>query len=175
MPPGFLTNLFGGDWGIQQTARSIQGNVKAALRDPRAQIRVRAEHIIGGVSERNEEGEINSIYDWLTDHFHYVQDPPGLELVKTPERMDDEVTVKGKFMGDCDDATSYLAALLLSIGYPVSLVVVAPQDSENKDYRHIFLRVWKRGRWYPLDPTAKRHGPGWEVPHTRERSYEIHP
>lgn len=170
-------SLLGGDWGIQQTARAIQGLVSASLRDPNAQIRLRAERIIGGTQERAEDSEVNAVYDWVVSHFHYVQDPAGLEMVKTPQLMDMEVQTQGEFKGDCDDATAYLAALLVSIGYPVMLVVAAPNDGEGFDYRHIYLRVWKpqKGVWFSLDPTAKSHGPGWEVPHTRERRYEVRP
>lgn len=111
----------------------------------------------------------------MQNHFHYVHDPVNIELVKSVTWIDDEIENQGFFMGDCDDATAYLSALLLSVGYPTALVVVSPVHSPTMDFRHIYLRTWynKARTWIGLDPTAKGKPFGWEVPNQREKMYEV--
>lgn len=168
-------SLIGGDWSIYQTVSQLSGLVNDALRDPNAAIRLRAESILGPVTEKDDIGEISAIYDFVTNALHYVDDPADIELIKSPLLIDKNVTDTGSFMGDCDDASGYLAALLKSVGYAVQLVIVTPEHADGFDYRHIFVRVWqpRAGKWLALDPTAKAYPMGWEVPNKRERAYNV--
>lgn len=160
---------------MAQTVSTIKSLVYQALNDPQVRIRKRAESIISPIGEKDEMGEIASVYDYVLRTLHYVSDPVDIELVKSPLLIDDEVTEKGYFMGDCDDASGYLAALLKSIGYFVALVVVSPERAPGFDYRHIFVRVWidRDNEWMALDPTAKVHPIGWEVPNKKERVFIV--
>lgn len=176
MPPfAAYSSLFGGDWSIYQTVAALRSLINDALRDPSATIRLRAESILGPVSEKDEEGEIGAIYDYVVSVLHYIDDPADIELLKNPILIDKDVSEKGYFMGDCDDASGYLAALLKSVGYQVQLVIVTPDRAHGFDYRHIFVRVWqpREGAWLALDPTAKAFPMGWEVPNKRERAYNV--
>lgn len=168
-------SLIGGDYSIYQTVAQLIGLINQSLRDPNAAIRLRAESILGPVVEKDEDGEISAIYDFVTSALHYVDDPADIELIKSPILIDQDVSDKGYFMGDCDDASAYLAALLKSVGYQVQLVIVTPDAASGFDYRHIFVRVWKpkATEWLALDATAKSYPMGWEVPNKRERSYNV--
>lgn len=167
--------LIGGDYGIYQTVSALKGLVSQALRDPNGSIRLRAENIIGPVTERDEYGETSAIYDFVTRSLHYVDDPADMELLKNPLLINQNVTDQGYFMGDCDDASGYLAALLKSIGYNVEFVIVSPDGAPGFDYRHIYVRVWlpHAKQWLALDPTAKAYPMGWEVPNKKEKSYPV--
>ncbi len=169
------SSLIGGDYGIYQSVSALRGLINDSLRDPNAAVRMRAESILGPIAEKDEDGEIGAIYDFVTTALHYVDDPSDIELLKNPILIDKEVSETGAFMGDCDDASGYLAALLKSVGYQVNLVIVTPDRAEGFDFRHIFVRVWKprEGVWLALDPTAKAYPMGWEVPNKRERSYTV--
>jgi transglutaminase-like putative cysteine protease len=169
------SSLIGGDWSIYQTVSELRGLVNDSLRDPNALIRLRAEHVLAPVAEKDEDGEISAIYDYVVNSLHYVDDPADIELVKSPILIDQNVTDQGYFMGDCDDASGYLAALLKSVGYQTQFVIVTPVNADGFDYRHIFVRVWKpkEGVWLALDPTAKAYPMGWEVPNKRERAYNV--
>jgi transglutaminase-like putative cysteine protease len=149
--------------------------VNQALRDPAAAIRLRAESILGPVAEKDEEGEVSAIYDFVTSVLHYVDDPADIELLKNPILIDKSVSEQGYFMGDCDDASGYLAALLKAVGYQVLFVVVTPERADGFDYRHIFVRVWlpKAAEWVALDATAKAFPMGWEVENKRERAWAV--
>lgn len=169
------SSLIGGDWSIYQTVSKLRGLVNESLRDPHARIRLRAEAILGPIMEKDEMGEIGALYDFVTGALHYVDDPADIELIKNPILIDQDVTEKSYFMGDCDDASGYLAALLKSVGYQVQFVIVTPDRAHGFDYRHIFVRVWapKESNWISLDPTAKAFPMGWEVPNKRERAYNV--
>lgn len=169
------TSLLGGDWGIYQTVSTLRGLVNESLRDPASRIRLRAESVLGPIAEKDEDGEISAVYDFVTHVLHYVDDPADVELLKNPVLIDQNVTDQGYFMGDCDDASGYLAALLKSVGYQVQFVIVTPDKADGFDYRHIYVRVWKpqEGIWLGLDPTAKAFPMGWEVPNKKERAYNV--
>jgi transglutaminase-like putative cysteine protease len=167
--------LIGGDYGIYQTVAQIKALINQALTDPNAAIRLRAEEILSPVTERDEMGEVTAIYDFVKDSLHYVDDPTDIELLKNPILIDQSVSKSGSFMGDCDDASGYLAALLKSVGYSVQLVIVTPANAPGFDYRHIFVRVWlpKAQQWLALDATAKIYPMGWEVPNKKEKAYNV--
>ena len=169
------TSLFGGDYGIYQTVSHLRGLVNQSLRDPNAAIRRRAEEILAGAPEKDEDYEVTAIFSYVQSVLHYLDDPADIELLKNPALIDHDVTTQGYFMGDCDDASGYLAALLKSVGYPVQFVVVTPANADGFDYRHIFVRVWlpKAQTWLSLDPTAKAYPMGWEVPNKKERAFDV--
>lgn len=167
--------LLGGDFGIYQTVSQIKRLVNQALADPQQTIRLRAESLLYSAQERDEVNEIQNIFQWVEDHFHYVNDPLGVELVKNPVLIDQKISEFGEFLGDCDDISAYLASLLKSVGYPVKLVVVSPQQSSGYDYRHIFVRVWmaSQNAWVALDGCARGKPLGWQVPNKKEREYLV--
>jgi len=167
--------LIGGDYGIYQTVSQLRGLILQALTDPSAAIRLRAEDILGPVTERDEHGEVTAIFEYVQNALHYVDDPTDIELLKSPLLIDQTISQNGSFMGDCDDASGYLAALLKSVGYSVQLVIVTPEAAPGYDYRHIFVRVWmpKAGQWVNLDATAKSYPMGWQVPNKKEKAYTV--
>ena len=167
--------LFGGDHGIYQTVSSLKSLVNQALRDPSGAIRLRAESLLSGVPERDDMAEVSSLYNFVVQSLHYVDDPYEIEMIKNPVLIDQSITDTGSFMGDCDDASGYLAALLKSIGYAVQFVIVTPADAPGFQYGHIFVRVWlpHENQWLALDPTAKAYPMGWEVPNKKEKVYDV--
>lgn len=171
--------MLGGDFGVYQTVSQLISLVNQSLRDPSAKIRLRAESLLFNTGERDEEAEITSIFTFVENALHYVDDPADIELLKNPSYIDDRITETGFFMGDCDDASGYLAALLKSVGYPVQFVIVTPQGASDFDYHHIYVRVWMNkgpngvGHWLGLDATAKSYPMGWEVPNQKERVYNV--
>lgn len=169
------TSLIGGDYGVYQTVSELKSLISQALTDPNAAIRLRAESLLAPTAERDELAEVSAIFYFVQNALHYVDDPAGIELLKNPMYMDNEVTQQGYFMGDCDDASGYLAALLKAVGYIPELVIVTPEAADSFDYRHIFVRVWlpKEGAWLSLDPTAKGQPLGWEVPNKKERAWTV--
>lgn len=153
----------------------MRGLVNDSLRDPAAAIRLRAEQILGPTPERDEEAEVSAIFNFVQTELHYIDDPTEIELFKTPLFIDQEISKQGYFMGDCDDASGYLAALLKAVGYQVQFVIVTPANAESYDYRHIYVRAWlpKASQWIALDATAKAYPMGWEVPNKKIKVYNV--
>ena len=170
-----LSGLQGGDAGIFQTVTKIKDAIYYALREPNQRIRRRAEDLIRSVPERNEQGEVLAIGQFVKNHFHFAHDPQGIEFVKSPEVSDKEIDDYGEFIGDCDDASAYLAALLKSVGYQTNLTIIAKPMSAKNNFTHIFVQVYlpKFKKWLPLDMTARRKPLGWMAPHGRIENFLV--
>ncbi len=85
--------------------------------------------------------------------FKYTNDGIHIETIKTPSRLVREIEQNGYAVGDCDDVSTLLAALALSIGRQCEFVAMgfAP-----KSLSHVCLRVKepKSGAWILIDGVA---------------------
>lgn len=70
---------------------------------------------------------------------------------------------RGMAIGDCDDFSMYLAALLKANGVPCSFATVAADEKAPDQFSHVYVVAYPDGERLPLDAS---HGPyaGWEVP-----------
>lgn len=165
----FLSFLAPGDPGIVQTAYKIRSVVRWAVRRP--EIRYAAEEAIAACPERDEDCEVRSIFEYVSERFRFVKDIRGVELVKSPEVAQAEIKKNGAFLGDCDDATAYAAALLTAVGYIVRLVIIAPPG--GKKFKHIYLEARTRRGWLPFELTARQHDLGWSAPSGKKQFFYI--
>ena len=112
------------------------------------------------VPERDARAELETMYGEVRQRVRYTLDPREFDAFVTPQRTLELGA------GDCDDATSLLAALCMSIGYRVQSRVVHLKGQPT--YGHIFLRAQlPNGEWVPLDASVNARA-GWEIP---ERHY----
>lgn len=146
-----------------------------AMRLPTQPIRARAENILRFVQEKDDLQEVKALFNYVQSHFHYVNDPTDIELIKTPDTVDNEITRTGVFIGDCDDASTYLASLLKSVGFSPYFIVAAPDDGNGFDLSHVYVRVLlpQYGQAVSLDVTAKGKPFGWSVPAVRIQEYAV--
>lgn len=170
-----LSSLWGGDAGIFQTVSKIKDAVYYSLREPNQRVRRRAESLLRSVPERFEPGELGSLASWVRNHFHFAHDPEGIEYVKAPEVSDKEIDEYGEFIGDCDDASAYLAALLKSVGYRVNLTIISNPKNPKGNFTHIYVQAYspQKKKWIGLDMTARKRPLGWEAPHMRIEHFEV--
>jgi hypothetical protein len=120
------------------------------------------------VPEKDYAAEIKTL-------FHAVKDVNGagsVRYVRDHAYVDQFVSAAKTLdlkIGDCDDMTILLAAMLLCAGYPVNARVVKAAEADS--WSHIYLKTGlppqKPTRWMALDLTVK-HPPGWEVPGAEE-------
>lgn len=70
---------------------------------------------------------------------------------------------QGKAVGDCDDFSSYLAALLRAQGIKTAFVTLAADQEAPGQYSHVYVAAYVEGERVSLDAS---HGPyvGWEAP-----------
>lgn len=79
------------------------------------------------------------IRDLLDGAVCFVEDPPGVELVRSPALMLHELTRTGCVEGDCDDLAVLAAALGVAAGFPTRFRVVG--FTEDGPYGHVWTEI----------------------------------
>lgn len=116
-----------------------------------------AEQVLINIPDRNSLRDISTITNYVRNTIRFTHDIKGIETVKTVERIYNEIRNTGKFIGDCDDATVLLGAMLKSIGYPIKIVIVSLRELKGDNFNHIYLRVLDKNKnvWYNVDGTMR--------------------
>jgi transglutaminase-like putative cysteine protease len=107
-----------------------------------------------GVKPKDYLGEIKALFEWVQQNVRYTKDPFRVEVLHSARRM---MELRA---GDCDDLAILLGSMLEAIGHPVRLVLTGPDLLRPRFFTHVYLEVYYRGRWIPLDPTMP-HPMGW--------------
>lgn len=93
------------------------------------------------------------LYDWGKKHFTYLADIQTVEYIKEPDRIYNEIIVKGKFVGDCDDSTVFMGCLLINAGF---LPIIRLIELENQGYfSHIYCYIIIDGEFVCMDIADK--------------------
>jgi hypothetical protein len=113
--------------------------------------------ILRNIPERDWDGEVAAIFNWVRNNIRYTRDPLGVELFRTPR------AAYSDGIGDCDDMSIILVALLRAVGYICRFRVIG---FEKGSYSHVYVVVGippeQPERWLALDP-SQPNNPGWEV------------
>lgn len=107
-------------------------------------IREQALSLTRHLPEKSALSEIEALFVFVRDEVRYIKDVYGVETLSTPERLLKDM------QGDCDDKSTLLGSLLLSIGYPVRFVAMSP---DNQNYTHVFPQVKLGRKWLTLETT----------------------
>ena len=116
-----------------------------------AGIRQLAASLVRDLPQYDRLGEIKALHAFVRDHVRYTNDPRGVEMVQTPQ-----ATLE-MGVGDCDDKSTLLAALLESIGRPARVVAIA---LGGRDLSHVLVETHLTKGWMPLE-TIKDVEAGW--------------
>lgn len=119
-----------------------------------------------GVPAKNYLGEIATLFEWVRQNVRYTRDIHRVELLHTARRM---LELRA---GDCDDMTILLGAMLKSIGHPVRLVLAGFNPRKKELFTHIYLEVFHKGWWIPLDATVSRPM-GWAPPADHKQIFPV--
>lgn len=103
-----------------------------------------ARKIISGLDQKDFIGEAALIHAFVRDKIRYVLDVAGVETLQTPTN-----TIRLK-AGDCDDKSTLVASLLMSIGHPCRFAIVGSAPGR---YSHVYVEVKIRGKWYVVECT----------------------
>lgn len=113
--------------------------------------------ILKGVPERDWDGEVSAIFNWVKKNIRYTRDPLDVELFRSAR-----ASYRDR-IGDCDDMSIMLAALLRAAGYVCKFRVIGLTEGV---YEHVYVVCGippeEPERWVALDPSQPQ-GPGWEV------------
>ena len=140
--------------GTQKTLEHIQALIRAGAKD--FHVRQKAIDILleKHVKPKDYLGEIKALFEWVQQHVRYTKDTFQVEVLHSAKRM---LELRA---GDCDDMAILLGAMLEAIGHPVRLVIIGPDPLRHDLFTHIYLEVFHKGRWIPLDATMP-HPMGW--------------
>ncbi len=142
--------------GTGDTARKMLGLIKGPRGEQSLRLRQWVEDTVRNVKARDKLSQLVAIYDRFNRHFSYLNDPIKLEFVKDPERLLDEMEQTGVALGDCDCASTFLAAAPRTIGIHTGIVRVGFHPLAGT-YSHVFaVGHDQHGRRIALDPVANQ-------------------
>lgn len=107
-----------------------------------------------GVRAKDYLGEIKALFEWVQQNIRYTKDPFRLEVLHSARRM---LELRA---GDCDDMAILLGSMLEAVGHPVRLILAGPDPLRPRLFTHVYLEVYHKGRWIPLDATMP-YPMGW--------------
>jgi transglutaminase-like putative cysteine protease len=160
--------IFGGDIGTLQTVAKMKQLVNASLVDPI--VIQTARHIAVQFYPRDRDSQARGIRDYLQEHFQFVNDPRGVELLVGPRAMVDTIRQRYVVTGDCDEAAILGAALGKAIGLQTRFVLLGFAGRAGS-YSHVYTILRGGSRWFSLDITKPLRGPFPQV--MRQTTVEV--
>lgn len=154
-----LEPLNSGLGGIKNTLEYMRGFVNTYKTDPLI-FRVSRE-LVRHLPQKDFKGEIDTLRAFVQNSIRYTRDINGVETVQTP------VKTLEYGVGDCDDKSALLAALLESIGFKTRFHAMG--FSKN-NVSHVLLEVLLGGDWIPLE-TTEPVAMGWIPPNIQTSLY----
>lgn len=145
----------GGEAGIIQTIGMMKDLANRAAISP--YIRDRAIQL-AGYCRRNRLCEERTLTSWVNGAITFIRDPYGTEALHDPVTFYEERIRRGiKPAGDCDDMSTYLAALLKSIGHNPFFRII---DRSGRGFHHVMVYCdgnnYDPTLSYPIEEQPKR-------------------
>jgi hypothetical protein len=151
-----------GDWGTGETIREMARLAAMGARDPI--IKLKAIDILEGIKGRDQEGIARRFFDWMQDRgsgeksgVKFTNDAWHVEQVWAPWMT---LTVSGS--SDCDDFSTTMCALLLSVGVPCFFRTVKVNPQQPDLFSHVYAVALLKGKKLALDASVPFTRPGQE-------------
>jgi hypothetical protein len=155
-----ITKLSGGDKGIKETLDVMKKRAIEGAQHP--QIWQLSRLIVGGDNPcpvRDRECEMHRLLGWTQENIRWTPDIGFAETVAAPWRT---LEVRA---GDCDDLSTLLASLAVSIGIPARFKAIGANKNSPNDFTHVYIEMKDiDGEWVPAEPSVKEAPLGWESP-----------
>jgi transglutaminase-like putative cysteine protease len=94
---------------------------------------------------------ISNVDRMLRIGYQYV--PEKIETIQSPDYMADMFARYGRFLGDCDDASIMVSALLSLLEVPNRFVAIQGERDSN-EYDHVYVEAYNGSSWVPIDLTV---------------------
>lgn len=126
------------------------------------EVREYAEKIVGKGTRAQQAGNmfaaLRKAYIYTGDPlgFTYKDEDVGVEFIKAPWEMVEQINDKGQANGDCDDQAVLNYTLLQLVGIPARLRVAWYDQNVNPG--HIYAMAQLSGDWVAFDTTARQIG-----------------
>lgn len=145
-----------GDFGTSQTVSKMRGLVNQSLTD--SLVVQTARNLAASTFARDLDGQVLAIREFLREHFQFVRDPYGVELLVPPRPMLDQIARRGVTTGDCDEAAILGAALGKAIGLRARFVLLGFAGPAGP-FTHVYTVLRSNRGWASLDVTKPARGP----------------
>lgn len=152
--PTYLGALPPGESGTRATLDVMRRLARRFKTDDT--IRTTAIELTADLPPKDWAGQVRALFTFVRDRIRYTRDVFGVETLQTP------IVTLDLAAGDCDDKSTLLAALLLSIGHPARFVAVGFTSPGN--YQHVYVETLIGKSWFALDPTVQTATVGWRPP-----------
>lgn len=147
----FTRQLGNGDTGIMTTLWAMRAMVDDAIQEGTA-VPALARQIVKQAGYL-DSAQLRAVFDYLVKHVRFVADPQGVESVRHPDQMLNEIFRTGTAAGDCDDLATLGAALLRAMGFAACLVVVSARASG--EFHHVLFGARLGASLITLDPQQR--------------------
>jgi hypothetical protein len=138
-----------GTLGSMQTLQKMRAVINQSLTDPL--VIETARKLVAAVPARDYDAQARAVRDFLVEHFQFVRDPRGVEMLATPRYLLTQVARRYMVQGDCDDAAILGGALAKAIGLRVKLIALG-FFRKDAPLSHVYAIIYGR-RWLSLDTT----------------------
>lgn len=82
----------------------------------------------------------------------FVYRDENQEVIRTVPWMFEDLQGRGHFEGDCDDSSTFTAAVFLALNLPVRFRAI--RYSDPSEFQHVFVEVLFEGSWRIVDLTV---------------------
>lgn len=106
-----------------------------------------------GIGNNDETGQLAMLLKVMQTRVVYVRDPHGIEYVRSPLVLINDICAKGSAVGDCDDHVLLFNAMANSLGFPTRIIAVKVNNS--KVFNHVISSVKVNGVWLDFDTCLK--------------------
>lgn len=154
-PRGTVSRAFEIPWshaGIEATVGHMRRLARAAAADPL--LRETAAHIVQG--ESSDVGRAQAIRSFLSDHVRFQPDPSGVELIRSPRLLLEQIADRGA-RGDCDDVATLGAALGMAVGIPARFKLLG--FTPAGPFEHVYTELLTSQGPVELDTTRPAQMP----------------
>lgn len=151
-----LSQIATGDMGTMQTVNKMRQLVNMSLVD--SIVVQTARGLAAQSMPRDRDAQAYSIQTFLKEHFQFVNDPRGVELLVPPRGMLQAIARRGVVSGDCDEAAILGAALGKAIGLRANFVVLGFMGPMGP-FSHVYTVLRGSSGWVSLDVTRPERGP----------------
>ncbi len=156
--------------GTDRTIEKMDSLADSGLTDPL--VVTTAQNLVRHLPERDKLAEVQAISNYVRGKVRYTNE--GVETLKSPRLMMNEIKKYGKAVGDCDDHVILWAAMHRALGNPVRFKVVS--QKRDRTGGHVYGEVYARGTGWIADDLIVKHKPlGWSIPErerTRTKTYQ---
>lgn len=145
--------------GTDRTVEAMEQLIAGPHGELSLELRAELEDVIRHLNPRDRLSQLAAVYNWFRRRYHFVRDPLQIEHVKTPRRMLREIQEHGRAVGDCDDASTFMAAAARLLGIPAGVARTSFVDralsGREGPFTHVLaLGVDQFGRSIVVDPVA---------------------